>query len=121
VVEPALARRARGSPVRLEPGTVPRGALWVEGVNAAAAYIGLEDVRESVRRDRAFGSSGWTLETAKVLGLEYRLRPRGRPRSDRNGRVSAAQVSRRAENWRLFSSPVRVTDRPPWPVWTVCT
>jgi putative transposase len=46
------------SPVRLEAGTVPRGALWVEGVNAPTADIGLEDIRESVRRDRPFGSSG---------------------------------------------------------------
>jgi hypothetical protein len=45
------------APVRPEPGTVPRGSLWVEGVNAATADIDLESVRESVRRDRPFGSS----------------------------------------------------------------
>ena len=30
-------------PVRLEPGTVPRGTLWVEGVNAVTADIDLDD------------------------------------------------------------------------------
>ena len=85
------------SPVRLEAGTIPRGALWIEGVNAVIADIGLEDIRESVRRDRPFGSSGWRLETAKALGLEYSLRPRGRPRDDREGCGEMAQVSRRAE------------------------
>jgi putative transposase len=69
------------SPVRLEAGTVPRGPLWIEGVNAATADIGLEDVRESVCRDRPFGSTEWTREAARALGLEYSLRPRGRPRT----------------------------------------
>ena len=80
VVEPALALRAEQAPVRLEPGTVPRGTLWVEGVNAVTADIDLETIRQSMRRDRPFGTSGWTLETAKALRLEYSLRPRGRPR-----------------------------------------
>ncbi len=74
-----LAAPERG-PVRLEPGTVPRGTLWVEGVNAVTADIDLEIIRQSVRRDRPFGTSGWTLETAKALSLGYSLRPRGRPR-----------------------------------------
>ena len=73
------------SPVRLEPGTVPRGTLWAEGVNAVTGDIDLEAIRESVRRDRPFGTSGWTIETAKALNLEYSLRPRGRPRRDEPG------------------------------------
>jgi hypothetical protein len=35
----------------------------------------------AVRSDRPFGSSPWTLETARALGLEASLRPRGRPRT----------------------------------------
>jgi hypothetical protein len=58
---------------------------------------GLEDIRESVRRDRPFGSSGWTLETAKALGLEYSLRLRGRPSREREGRGETVRVSRRTE------------------------
>jgi putative transposase len=69
------------APVPLEPGTVPRGTLWVEGVNAATADIDLANIRESVSRDRPFGSPAWTQETARTLGLEYSLRPRGRPRT----------------------------------------
>jgi putative transposase len=68
------------APVRLEPGTVPRGTLWVEGVNAVTADVELGNIRDPVRRDCPFGTSGWTLETAKVLNLEYSLRSRGRPR-----------------------------------------
>ena len=66
------------APLRLEPGTVPRGTLWVEGVNAVTADIDLEIARESVRRDRPFGTSEWTLKTAKALNLESSIRPRGR-------------------------------------------
>ena len=84
------------SPVRLEAGTTPRGVLWVEGVNAATADIGLEDIRESVRRDRPFGSSGWRRETAKALGLEYSLRPRGRPEVIRRERTRLANGPERA-------------------------
>jgi hypothetical protein len=68
------------APVRLEPGTVPRGTLWVEGVNAVTSDVETQIIRESVRRDRPLGTSEWTLETAKALNLEYSLRPRGRPR-----------------------------------------
>lgn len=76
------------APVRLEPGTVPRGALWVEGVNAATADIDLDRVRESIRRDRPYGSDGWVQETARELGLESSLRPRGRPRSDNRKQIT---------------------------------
>ena len=71
------------APVRLEAGTVPRGTLWIEGVNAATADIeaAVERVRESIRRDRPYGLDGWMRATARELGLEYSLRPRGRPRA----------------------------------------
>jgi putative transposase len=39
----------------------------------------VQRVRECVRRDRPFGSAAWTTATARSLGLEYSLRPRGRP------------------------------------------
>ena len=67
------------APVRLEPGTVLRGRDWVEGVNAAMTEAEVERVRHCVRRDRPFGSAAWTVATARSLGLEYSLRPRGRP------------------------------------------
>jgi hypothetical protein len=37
-------------------------------------------VWESIRRDRPLGDLTWTLAAAKSLGLEYSLRPPGRPR-----------------------------------------
>jgi putative transposase len=69
------------SPVRLEPGTVPRGSTWLEGVNAAVSETEVECVRECVRRDRPFGADAWTKATAARLGLESSLRPPGRPSS----------------------------------------
>ena len=41
--------------MRLERGTVPREALWVEGVNAVTADIDLAIIRQSVCRDRTLG------------------------------------------------------------------
>jgi hypothetical protein len=80
VVEPTLARRARA---RTGAAGAMHGAtrtLWMDGVNAVTADIDFEIIRQSVRRDLPFETSGWTLETAKSLSLEYSLRPRGRPR-----------------------------------------
>ncbi len=34
-------------------------------------------IQQSIRRDRPFGSEVWTSTTAKTLGLESSLRPRG--------------------------------------------
>ena len=65
--------------MRLEPGTIPRGRDWVEGVNLAMTEAEVDRVRECLRRDRPFGSAAWTTATARSLGLEYSLRPRGRP------------------------------------------
>ena len=38
-----VAHRAEQGPVRLEPGAISRGTLWVEGVNAVTADIDLAD------------------------------------------------------------------------------
>ena len=80
VVESALGLGACASPSAARAGEVPRGTLWVQGVNAITADLELGNIRDSVRRDRPFGTPGWTLETAKVLNLEHILRSRGRPR-----------------------------------------
>ncbi|MHB1555955.1 MAG: hypothetical protein ACYC61_00610 [Isosphaeraceae bacterium] len=60
---------------------MPRGASWIEGGNAATTNISVEDMRESVRRGRPFGSETWTQEIARTLELEPSLRRRGRPQS----------------------------------------
>ena len=36
-------------------------------------------MRESIRRRRPYGDDEWTQRTAKQMGLEASLRPRGRP------------------------------------------
>jgi putative transposase len=69
------------SPVRLEPGTIPRGTDWLEGVSAPMDEVEVERLRECVRRDRPFGADTWTRVTDERLGLESSLRPPGRPRS----------------------------------------
>ena len=67
-------------PVALDPGPAPRGEGWVEAVNAAMFEGEVQRIRTSIRRDRPLGDPTWTLATAKDLGLEYSLHPRGRPR-----------------------------------------
>ena len=63
----------------MDPGPAPRGAGWVEHVNAPMIDNDVARVRQSIRRDRPLGDPTWTLATARTLGLEYSLRPPGRP------------------------------------------
>ena len=65
--------------IRLDAGPAPRGDGWVEAVNSPMFETEVARVRESIRRDRPLGDKIWTLATAKELGLEYSLHPRGRP------------------------------------------
>lgn len=62
---------------------LPRPAHWTAGVNEPQMGRELEDMRRCVAKDRPFGSRGWTIETARDLGLESSLRSRGRPRKKR--------------------------------------
>ena len=71
--------RLEHAPVKLDPGTAPRGPRWVDGVNESSTDPEVDRVRECIRRDRPFGSPGWTIATARRLGLESSLRARGRP------------------------------------------
>ena len=66
--------------IRLDPGPAPRGADWADAVNAPMFESDVALVRESIRRDRPLGDLTWTVAAARSLGLEYSLRPRGRPR-----------------------------------------
>jgi putative transposase len=70
----------------LDPGPVPRGAGWVEHVNAPMSEAEVASLALAIRRDRPFGGEGWTRATAERLGLLYSIRPRGRPkRTDLEG------------------------------------
>jgi len=62
---------------------VARPADWVKHVNEPLSESALASLRPSLSRGRPYGTPPWTLRTAKHLGLESTLRPRGRPPKDR--------------------------------------
>jgi hypothetical protein len=49
--------------------------------NQAVTKAELEAIRKSVHRGSPYGGPAWTERTAKALGLESTLRPRGRPKT----------------------------------------
>jgi putative transposase len=59
---------------------VPRPRNWLDQVNAPQTDAELESLRCAVRRNSPFGDLEWQGATAKRLGLQSTLRPRGRPR-----------------------------------------
>lgn len=59
---------------------VPPPRDWLRRVNRPETSAELEAVRLSVNRGRPFGDESWQGRTARRLGLEATLRPRGRPR-----------------------------------------
>jgi putative transposase len=59
-------------------GPLPLPERWREHVNRAESEAELEAVRRSVIRGAPFGDEAWQRRTAKRLGLESTLRPRGR-------------------------------------------
>ena len=60
------------------PVDVP--ADWIAWVNRAETASELEALRSSVKRGKPYGDEGWQKRTARKLGLESALRPRGRQR-----------------------------------------
>jgi putative transposase len=74
----SAALRLGGEPP-LELGPVPRPADWLEHVNQPQTEAEVEALRECLCRGRPYGSSLWREQTARRLGLEASLRPRGRP------------------------------------------
>jgi putative transposase len=58
-------------------------ADWVRYVNRPQTEAELKAVRHAIRRSSPFGSSQWQVRTANRLGLEWTLRPRGRPRKQK--------------------------------------
>jgi putative transposase len=62
-----------------------RSRGWAEHVNEPLSAGDLERLRHAVKRGKPFGDETWTRETASRLGLESCLRPRGRPKKEREG------------------------------------
>ena len=79
----SLWRRVHGEPEDLDllhRWPLPEPDDWLRRVNRAQSEAELTALRESVRRGSPFGTSQWQARTARRLGLEWTLRPRGRPR-----------------------------------------
>ena len=68
--------------VKLHAGPVKRRDNWVEWVNKPLNETELMAMRECLQRGKPFGSDRWNSTTAKKLGLESSMRPRGRPRGN---------------------------------------
>lgn len=63
----------------LDPGPVRLPDGWLSHVNEPQTEAELARLRHAVRRSCPFGSAVLVKATAARLGLEYTLRPRGRP------------------------------------------
>ena len=64
----------------LSPWPVTQPRNWLVHVEQPLNDAELEAIRRSVRKGAPLGDTAWTQRTAKRLGLEFTLRPRGRPR-----------------------------------------
>jgi putative transposase len=69
-----------GDPLLWRGEPPPRGADWLDRVNAPLSAGDLHRLRTSVARESPFGTEAWVRRTAEQLGLESTLRPRGRPK-----------------------------------------
>ncbi|HUT10803.1 MAG TPA: transposase [Thermoguttaceae bacterium] len=61
---------------------LPQPSDWTDYVNAPQTEAELEAIRRCLRRGSPYGSTGWTEQTAKHLGLQSTVRARGRPRKE---------------------------------------
>ena len=88
---PVWSNGPRTGPGRVRRRLRVRGPLWIRApcrvrrawldyVNEPQTEAEVERLRESLRRGRPFGDRWWMEQTARRLGLEASLRPRGRPR-----------------------------------------
>lgn len=79
----SLWRRSQGDPLvkeLLSAWPVARPSDWPRRVNRALTIAELTAIRRSVERGQPYGGPRWVSSTARRLGLESTLRPRGRPR-----------------------------------------
>jgi putative transposase len=76
-------RGSREAPIALTAAPIDLPKWWAEYVNQPMTSAELEAVRESVHRQRPFGSTEWVDAAARESGLEQSLAPIGRPRRKR--------------------------------------
>jgi putative transposase len=81
----SLWRRVRGddqSRTILSDWPLPMPSDWVERVNEPLTQAELNALRKCVERGSPYGTEDWSQEAAARLGLEFTLRPRGRPKTE---------------------------------------
>src|SRR5208283_4687776 len=59
---------------------LPRPTDWLQLVNQSQTEAEVAALRCCVNRGRPFGDPNWVTDTAKRLGLEWTIGPRGRPK-----------------------------------------
>jgi putative transposase len=74
-------REREGKASWLQPVPVPGPKDWLGWVNAPVTDAEVEALRYCVNRGTPFGREAWVQRTARRLGLEASLNPRGRPRT----------------------------------------
>lgn len=80
----SLKPSARSGPAGLlSDGPLPKRIGWTNYVNGVETEAELAALRRSLNRGAPFGDTEWQQTTAKSLGLEASLRPRGRPRREK--------------------------------------
>ncbi|MFQ5492294.1 MAG: transposase [Phycisphaerae bacterium] len=73
-------QKVEPAPKLLSPWPSARRPNWVGQVNEPLSEQEMDAVRQCLRRGSPLGDAGWVKTTARRLGLESTLRPRGRPR-----------------------------------------
>ena len=68
-------------PVKLHNSPAKQRSDWLDWVNKPLTEAERSAMHQCINRGRPFGSENWQNRTAKRLGLESTMRPRGRPRS----------------------------------------
>ncbi len=74
------AQKSDQDPKLLSAWPVARLPRWIDRVNAALSEQELDAVRRCAQRGTPLGDVRWVESTARRLGLESTMRPRGRPR-----------------------------------------
>jgi len=68
------------NPPQVSSKFIRRDAMWFKRVNQPLTEAEIAAARKCVNRGTPYGSDHWKKLTAKRLGLESTMRPRGRPR-----------------------------------------
>jgi putative transposase len=84
----SFAARATGAGAALlSDWPIERPRNWADLVADALPQRQLEAIRTSLRRGRPLGSPRWIRQIAAKLGLQFTLRPRGRPRKPKTDKA----------------------------------